>query len=52
MFLCIKNKKNLHPTSFTFSDVLKNLFLQKRIKKNVNKHSYILKIKKTFTGRN
>jgi hypothetical protein len=31
------------------SDVLKGSFLQKRIKKNVNKCSYVLKIKKTFT---
>jgi hypothetical protein len=25
-------------------DILKGLFFQKRIKKNVNKHSYVLKI--------
>jgi hypothetical protein len=31
-------------------DVLKVPFLQKRIKKNVNKRSYVLKIKKTFTS--
>jgi hypothetical protein len=30
-------------------DVLKVLFIQKRIKKTVNKCSYVLKIKKTFT---
>jgi hypothetical protein len=47
MFLFIKNiKKSLFSISFTFKDVLKSPFLQKRIKKNVNKRSYVLKIYK------
>jgi hypothetical protein len=57
-----KKSQNQNPTKFQNStkspelcqisrtrDVLKGLFLQKRIKKNVNKRSYVLKIKKTFT---
>jgi hypothetical protein len=42
----LKIKKNSHPTPFTSRDVLKSPFLQKRIKKNVNKRSYVLKNKK------
>jgi hypothetical protein len=45
MFLCIKNIKKIpSSTPFISRDVPKSLFLQKRIKKNVNKHSYVLKI--------
>jgi hypothetical protein len=42
----LKIKKTLTPTPFTSRDVLKSPFLQKRIKKNVNKRSYVLKNKK------
>jgi hypothetical protein len=47
MFLCIKNKKKTFTsTPFTSRDVPKSPILQKRIKKNVNKRSYVLKNKK------
>jgi hypothetical protein len=42
----LKIKKTLTSIPFTSRDVLKSPFLQKRIKKNVNKCFYVLKNKK------
>jgi hypothetical protein len=48
MFLCIKNKKKLHFNSIYLQKCSEKSISTKKIKKNINKYSYVLKIKKNL----